>query len=244
MAAVLASGPGAVLSHASAGALWSLRGARGAPEVTRRSGGATHRGIAVHQTKMLEAADVEVEAGIPVTSIERTLLDLAPRLNDRRLEHALVAADRSRRLRWQRLSALIERTPRRPGAGRLRRVVARIDPRAAETLSTTEVDFLALCRDAGLPLPQVNVLVEGYLVDFAWFHARVLVETDSYSFHADRLSFESDHVRTVELEMVGYRVHRATAGMLERSPQPFMRLVADSLRERRQSPLRPKSTPT
>lgn len=244
MAAVLASGPGAVLSHASAAALWSLRGARGAPEVTRRSGGATHRGIAVHQTKLLEPVDVAVEARIPVTSIERTLLDLAPRLDDRQLEHVLVGADRSRRLRWQQLMTLIERTPRRPGAGRLRRIARQVDPRAAEALSPTEVDFLALCRKAELPIPQVNVLVAGHLVDFAWLRDRVLVETDSYSFHGDRLSFERDHLRTVELEAAGYRVHRATAGMLERSPGRFMRLVARSLQERRESPLRPTSTQT
>lgn len=229
MAAVLASGPGAVLSHGSAAALWSLRGSRGAPEVLRRAGGAGPDSIRVHQTRLLDRSETTVEAGIPVTSIERTVFDMTPRLDDRQVEQMLVAADRSRRLRWQQLFRLIERTPRRAGAGRLHRIARNVDPRAADALSPAEVDFLALCREAGLPLPQVNILVEGHLVDFAWLDKRVLVETDSYGFHADRPSFERDHLTTVELEVAGYRVHRATAGMIEDAPEDFMAVVRRSL---------------
>lgn len=229
MAAVLASGPGAVLSHGSAADLWSLRGSRGVPEVMRRAGGAGPDAIRVHQTRVLERSETTVEARIPVTSIERTVLDMAPRLDDRPLERMLVAADRSHRLRWPRLMYLIERAPRRQGAGRLGQIARNVDPRAVDALSPTEVDFLALCREAGLPTPQVNVLVEGHLVDFAWLDKRVLVETDSYSFHADRPSFERDHLTTVELEVAGYRVHRATAGLLESKPEPFLGMVRRSL---------------
>jgi hypothetical protein len=229
IAAVLASGPGAVLSHGSAADLWSLRGSRGAPEVVRRSGGSGPDAIRVHQTRVLHRSETTVEAGIPVTSIERTIMDMAPRLDDRQLERMLVAADRSRRLRWPRLMCLIERAPRRSGAGRLGRIARNVDPRAVDALSPTEVDFLALCREAGLPTPQVNVLVEGHLVDFAWLDKRVLVETDSFSFHADRPSFERDHLTTVELEIAGYRVHRAAAGMLESKPEPFLEVVRRSL---------------
>jgi len=195
----------------------------------RRSGGSGPDAIRVHQTRVLERSETTVEVGIPVTSIERTVLDMAPRLDDRQLERMLVAADRSRRLRWPRLMYLIERAPRRPGAGRLGRIARNVDPRAIDTLSPAEVDFLALCREAGLPTPQVNVLVEGHLVDFAWLDKRVLVETDSYSFHADRPSFERDHLTTVELEVAGYRVHRATAGMLESNPGSFLEIVRRSL---------------
>jgi hypothetical protein len=178
---------------------------------------------------VLDGIEMTVEAGIPVTSVERTALDMAPRLDDRQLERMLVAADRSRRLRWPRLMHLTERAPRRPGAGRLNRIAKSVDPRAADAISPTEVDFLALCREAGLPTPQVNVLVEGHLIDFAWPDKRVLVETDSYSFHADRPSFERDHLTTVELEVAGFRVHRATAGMLESKPEGFMGVVRRSL---------------
>jgi hypothetical protein len=229
MAAVLACGPGAVLSHGSAAQLWSIRGAFGPPEVTRRSGGSPRAKIKLHQTRLLEDSEQTVEAGIPVTTIERTLLDLASRLGVRQLEHALVAADRTRRLSWSELERLCKRTPLRPGAGRLRRVARRIDPRAAEARSPSEVDFLALCREAHLPLPQVNVLAEGFLVDFLWPAQRVVVEADSYGYHADPPAFERDHRRTVVLTAAGYAVHGATYWMLSREPEVLLSVVRDSL---------------
>jgi hypothetical protein len=86
MAAVLACGPGAVLSHASAAQLWGVRGSRGPIEVLRRSGGGRHPGLRLHQTRALRPEEITAEAGIPVTSIERTAIDMAGRLDDRQLE--------------------------------------------------------------------------------------------------------------------------------------------------------------
>jgi Protein of unknown function (DUF559) len=232
MAAVLACGPGALLSHGSAMALWALRESVGWPEVSRRSGGSPRKGIRLHQTRVLEDAERTIKAGIPVTSIERTLLDIAVRFKARQLERMLVAADRGGELRWPELIRLLERTPRRPGAGRLRRVAASVDPRSVETLSPLEVDFLALCREAGLPMPEVNVLVKGFLVDFLWRAQRVIVETDGYAYHRDRPAFERDHERTVTLTAAGYEVHRATHRMLTREPTLFLSVVRDALRQR------------
>lgn len=237
MAAVLAFGPKAVLSHSSAAELWSIGRSRGFPEVTRRSGGSRRAGLRLHQTRILEPVDVTVEAGIPVTSIERTLLDIARGYDDRQLERAVVDADRTGLLRWPRLRLLLDRTPLRPGAGRLQRVASRISPQALDAKSPTEVDFLALCREAGLPEPAVNVLVEGYLVDFLWPAERLVVETDTYTYHGDRLAFEHDHERTVALVAAGYEVHRATRLMLDCAPRPFLRLVGDSLARPRASRL-------
>jgi hypothetical protein len=235
MAAVLACGPGAYLSHGSAAVLWDIRGFLGKPEVTRRSGGSPHPSIVVHQTRILEEAETAVADGIPVTSVERTLLDIASRLDERQLERAVVAAMRAGRVRWSELTRLTQRTPRRAGTPRLRRVAARVDPRAAATRSPTEIDFLSLCRRAGLSPPEVNVLVEGHLVDFLWPRERVVVETDSFEFHADRPSFERDHLRTMDLEAAGYQVHRATYGILTESPETFLEIVRRSLRSRRAS---------
>jgi hypothetical protein len=235
MAAVLATGPHSVLSHGSAAELWAIRRSRGAPEVTRRAGGTTRTGVRLHQTRILEPAEMAIEAHIPVTSVERTLMDIAPTLDDRQLERAVVAADRTGRLRWQELQRLLARTPRRPGAGRLRRVVHRVSPHAVDARSPLEVDFLALCRDAGLPPPLINVLVEGHLVDFFWPTERVVVETDSYSYHGDRLAFERDRERTVALVASGYEVHRATRLMLGRNAEPFLGLLRRSLISRRAS---------
>jgi very-short-patch-repair endonuclease len=185
----------------------------------------------------LEEAEVTTEARIPVTSIERTLMDIAAGLDTKQLEQAIVAADRTGRLRWQELDRLLARTPRRPGAPRLRRVAHRVSPNAVNAKSSPEVDFLVLCREAGLREPHVNVLVGPYLIDFLWPSERVVVETDSYAFHRDRLSFEEDRKRTLALTADGYEVHRVTALMLESDPGPVIRLLRRALHRRRASPL-------
>ncbi len=240
VAAVLACGPGAVLSHGSAGELWDVRRAFGHPEVTRRSGGSPRLGIRLHQTRVLEASEMTMKDRIPVTSIERVLLDFAPRLDTKQLERAVVAADRTGALRWGELLRLLDRTPRRPGVARLRRVALQVHPTAVDAASPLEVDFLALCRRFGLPLPKINVLVNGHLVDFYWPTEGVIVETDGYAYHRDRPAFERDHERTADLEASGYSVHRATYRMLSDNPSPFMRLVQRSIQ--RQEPLNPRAS--
>lgn len=159
MAATLACGPGAVISYGSAAQLWGIRGSRKPIEVTRVPGHRRPHGVRLHQTRSLPAEHTTVEAGIPVTTIERTFLDTAARLDARQLEHDLVEADRSGRLRWPELwQILTEHGRGRKGVKRLKRVAARVDPRFAEAVSPTEVDFLMLCREEGLRMPQVNVL--------------------------------------------------------------------------------------
>jgi hypothetical protein len=231
MAAVLASGPQAVLSHTSAMELWGMRGSREPIEVLRRSGGAWHRhpGIQVHQTRSLPPEHVTTERGIPVTTIERALLDMAGRLTAKQQERALVAADRSGRVDWPALQCLVARGRGKKGIGRLRRVAMEVDPRAVDTRSPLEVDFLALCREAGIPPPQVNVFAGSYLVDFLWPDQRVVVETDGYAYHRDRPAFEGDHERTVALTAAGYEVHRATYRMLTWNPDPILNLVRRAL---------------
>jgi len=233
MAAVLSSGPQAVLSHASAMGLWDMRGSRGPIEVLRRSGGHwhSHPKIRLHQTRGLPDGHITRERGIPVTTPERTLLDMAARLDAKQQERALVAGDKNGCLRWPELQRLVARGRGKKGIGRLRRVAMEVDPRATDASSPLEVDFLALCREFGLPLPQVNVLVEDILVDFYWPAEQVIVETDGYMYHANRPAFENDHERAVALTLAGYTVHRATYRMLTWNPDPFMNLVRCSLRQ-------------
>jgi hypothetical protein len=230
MAATLACGPNAYLSHGSAAQLWGMRGSRRPHEVLRVSGHRRPHGVWLHQTRSLPDEDVTIEAGIPVTTIARTIMDSAARLDERQLEHMIVEADRSGRLVWGELHRVIEQGNGRKGLRRFRRVAARVDPRAADTISPLEVDFFSLCQRAGLPLPQVNVWVEGHSIDFYWPQAKVIVETDGYAYHKDRAAFERDHEITVALTAAGYTVHRATYRMLKRDPGPFLALVADSLR--------------
>jgi hypothetical protein len=168
-------------------------------------------------------------AGIPVTRIERTAVDMAGRLDWRQMEHFLVDADRTGCLSWPRLWEILERPGGRKGVRRLQKVAALVDPRAIDTRSPPEVDFLVLCRENGVPLPQVNVLVEGHLVDFFWPRDRLIVEADSYSFHRDRVSFEHDRESSLELANAGYLVHRVTRRMIERNPMTIIKLVRRTL---------------
>lgn len=238
MAAVLACGPGAVLSHFSAGQLWGLCGSYGPVEVLRRSGGARHNGIRLHQTRRLEPYEVIIERAVPVASIERVLLDLAGRTDRKRLERIFVQAYKSDRISWSALARVLSRRRGCRGVGRLRKVSADVAPGALETRSVSEVDFLALCRDSGIPTPAVNVLAAGHLVDFLWPAQKVVVETDSWRHHGDGLTFEHDHQTDVNLIAAGYDVHRATYKMLERNPDPFLSNVRRALQSRTASNFR------
>lgn len=243
MAAVLACGPGAVLSHFSAGHLWGMCGSYGPIEVLRESGGFKpkgHRGVLLHQTRRLEPWELTIERGIPVTTMERVLLDLAGRTDAKRLERMLVQAYKRESFSWSRLARILKRTRGYKGAGTLRRIALEVEPQALDTKSPSEIDFLALCRKANLPTPAVNVLVEGHLVDFLWPSKKVIVETDSWSYHGDRPTFEKDHQTDVDLIAAGYEVHRTTYKMLERNPDPFLNNVRRALRARTASTFPPR----
>lgn len=222
--------------------LWGMRGSRGDVEVLRRSGGVNRRrrGICLHQTRSLPSGHVAVELGIPVTTPERTLLDMAARLDAKQLERALVEGDKNGCVRWPKLQEIVRGWRGKRGIGRLRLVAMEVDPRAADTFAPSEIDFLALCREFGVPLPHVNVLVEGFLVDFYWPAQRLIVESDSYRHHVDRPAFENDYERTVKLTAAGFEVHRATWRMLAWNPDLFMSLVRDSLRKRTASNFPPR----
>jgi Protein of unknown function (DUF559) len=233
MAAVLACGPGAVLSHFSAGRHWGICGSYGPIEVLRQSGGfksgGRHRGVQLHQTRRLHPFEITIERGIPIAVMERVLLDLAGRLEPKRLERSFVQAYKRDDFSWPRLARIIGRRRGCKGVGKLRRIALEVDPEALETKSVPEVDFLSLWREVDLSTPAVNVLIGGHLVDFLWSEQKVIVETDSWSHHGDPLAFEKDHQRDVELTAAGYDVHRTTAKMLVRHPEPFLQNVRRAL---------------
>jgi very-short-patch-repair endonuclease len=235
MAAVLACGPGAVLSHFSAGHLWNMCGSYGPIEALRQSGGLKpngHLGVRLHQTRRLFEYEVTLERGVPVVARERVLLDLAARTDAKRLERIVVQAYKSGHLDWGRLGQITNRRRGCKGVGRLREIALEVDPEALETKSVSEIDFLALCREVNMQIPVCNVLVEGHLVDFLWPAQKVIVETDSWSHHGDRPTFEKDHQTDVDLIAAGYDVHRTTYKMLERNPDPFLRNVRRALLNR------------
>lgn len=221
LAAVLACGPGAVLSHVSAAALWGLVGqAPGRVHVTvpTRNGLRPGSGIALHRCA-LPARDVSRIRGIPITSPGRTLLDYAGAASRRMFERAF---DEAHYLRLD-LTGL-EPCRGRPGSALVRRVLAEHSAGSTRTRSELEERFLAACDRYGLPRPSaVNVLVEGHLVDLVWAEQRVIVELDGYQAHGTRRAFERDRLRDAELTAAGWRVVRVTWKRLIGDPRGVMR---------------------
>jgi very-short-patch-repair endonuclease len=206
MAAVLACGPGAVLSHRAAAALWELAAAPGGPVDVTAPTRHGLPGIRCHRCRRLESDDVAVIDGIPVTSIIRTIADLAGILPLQRLRTALEAAQRRELLDFRRLG----RVRGRRGATVLRQALAELHDEAPWTQSGLERLLLEGIRAADLPEPQCNVPVDGFVVDYYWPDHELVVEVDSYGFHRSRRSFEDDRRRDAIHTLAGRRTFRPT----------------------------------
>jgi hypothetical protein len=224
MAGVLSGGARAVLSHRSAAAHWGIRPTRDGPiEVTtaarRRSGFALR-----YYRNVLPADEVTTHDGIPVTTVPRTLFDLAAVIPRPHLRRAVREAE-IRRL-WDRLSIadLLERHPRRPGAAAIRTVT---DPGARFTRSELEDLFLDLVDSTGLPRPATNVWlhIAGRWIeaDCAWPHQRLIVELDGRATHDTDTAFESDRARDRAATAAGWRVIRITWRQLRDEPSTIAR---------------------
>jgi hypothetical protein len=215
-AAVLACGGGAVLSHRSAAALWGIRPERSAAiDVTapnRR--GRQPAGIAAHRNGALPAADLACVRGIPCTGVARTLLDLAGIERVKHLEGAIAEAQRRGVFDLSECLGLIGRSRGRRGVAVLRGLISELDPNVARTRSELERMFLALCRQAGVPPPQVNYAIDvsggTVLGDFVWPDRRWVVETDGRETHGTPSAFESDRLRDQRLNVAGWHVLRCT----------------------------------
>jgi len=216
MAAVLAYGEGALLSHRSAAALWGLMRPRGSADVTAGHGTGRHgrRGIAVHVARLGEADRAVVE-GIPATTVARTLFDLAEAVDEVRLERALEEADRLGLLELRQLREVCDRSPGRRALRPVRRLIdaAREPERVRSPLEQRFADF---CRACGLPPPVTNVEILGSEVDAFWPAQRVIVEVDGFGFHRHRAAFERDRARDAARQAAGYRVVRLTHRRLQR----------------------------
>jgi very-short-patch-repair endonuclease len=229
MAAVLSCGPQAMLSHTSAAALWGLRPSTGVvvDVAVRTAGGVRARaGIRVHRLGDLPVSEVDVLDAIPVTTVARTLLDLAAILPPRRLERALDQAEVMGHFDLRALRAILDAHPGHHGGGALRRALSSHE--IGSTLSRSELEerFLALCDAQKIRRPQVNARVAGLEVDFCFAAARLVVEVDGFRFHRTRAAFERDRERDAILARAGFRVLRFTHRQLTADPG----LVADALR--------------
>ena len=213
MAAVLAGGTDAVLSHASAAAAWELRlVGSGAIHVTipSDSGRKRRAGIRMHRSGTLTPHDTTVHRGIPITTPLRTLIDIATTLKGRPLEQAL---DRAEQLHLVDFTDL--QHARSPS---LQAVLSHYTAGTTPTRSQLEERFLQLCDNHGLPRPETNTRINGIEVDFVWRDARLIVEVDGYAFHRSPAAFERDRERDVILTVAGWRVMRFTHAQITRRP--------------------------
>ena len=227
-AALLACGPNAVLSHHSAARLHGLHTSFGAEvHVTVI---ASHRrpGVQVHRTSTLHPQERVRVAGLPVTSIARTVIDLAPTLGDRGLERLIDEA--LKRTSRTKLTEALERHPRRPGTPRIR---ALLDPDrpSTDTWSPREERLLGLVRRAALPTPEANLPVDdsGLIPDLVWRQSRLIVEYDSYAHHSGPAAFHHDRDRHNHFTALGYQLIHITARQLDRQPLQVIAWIAVAL---------------
>jgi hypothetical protein len=216
MAAVLACGPRAVLSHRSAAGLWGLRpDNRLKSDVSLPSPSARiKQAIEVHRSVTLTPDDVTTVEGIPCTTLARTLVDLGDVVNRRAVERAVEQAEVLRLFDLREIERAIERAGPRRGTGLLSSV---LDDLNGPTLTESELEeaFLALCRAAALPTPEVNAWMtlpngSAIKVDFLWRDERLAVETDGHPFHRTRQSRERDTKRDQLLRLAGFEPVRFT----------------------------------
>jgi very-short-patch-repair endonuclease len=222
MAAVLACGPDAVLSHRRALALWEVRPpSDGRIDVTvqGRGGRKGPKGIRVHSVQTLLEQDLARIEGIPVTSLARSLLDYAAVESVQWVRVALEATDRQELLMAGALEELLARSRRHRGFKRLTDAMAQMRGPAPWTQSELENRFHALIRAGGIPEPQANVFVEGELVDAVWRPSRLVVEVDGYDTHKTRSQFEADRRRDAKLQIAGFRVLRLTQQRIDNHPR-------------------------
>jgi very-short-patch-repair endonuclease len=231
MAAVLACGPGAALSHRSAADLLGLRQCnRRAIEVTAPGRtGKDRPGIEVHRPTGLDPRDITHVNGIPCTTVARTLLDLAETLDQTAMEKAIERAEQLRIFDLTAVVDVLNRTRNRRAATKLRAALTAYLPEPAFTRSELEKRFLALCRTAGLPKPQVNTFENGKEVDFTWPDRRLMVEVDSLRHHGTRAAFERDRRRDQELTLNGWRVLRFTWRQVVEEPDRVAATLASLL---------------
>jgi very-short-patch-repair endonuclease len=187
MAAVLACGEGAVLSHRSAAALWTIAPLPSVIEVmvSGDAGRRPRNGLRIHRSLTLRPSQTTRRAGIPVTKPSRTLEDLKRALPSDQFAAALRQAE-------------FLRLP----------IGEQLEP--DHTRSELEGRFLALCRRHRLPKPEVNVRVGPFLVDFLWRARRLVVEVDGFGTHGTRSAFEADRARDMRLKLMGHDVIRFT----------------------------------
>lgn len=207
MAAVLSCGERAVLAYVSAAALWGMLRQRKGPvevSVAGNAGRARRADLRLRRCPTLTAGQITRCRGIPVTNPARTIIDL---------RRVLPAAEVRKAIREAEDLGL----------------AVGLAPDTHGTRSELEHRFLALCKRAALPRPEVNVAIGRFVVDFVWREQRLIVETDGYRYHRGRVAFEDDRARDLELRRAGFDVLRLTYRQITAHPEKVVRGLEGAL---------------
>ena len=233
MAAILALGEGAVLSHRSAGAYWGLCDRpREFVEVIRPRCGATKLArVKAYRIETLREDEWLVVDSLPVTTVARTLLDLAAVVSEDQLAAAFSAADRARRIKPKAIRKVLE-PGRRRGAAALRAAFADYDPEQLPLRSEFErVIWNRIERRRDIETPERNVIVNGREVDLLWRRKRLMVELDGHRHHSGVERFNADRSRDFEMTTDGYQVVRISWAMYRADPDGVIDRLAKIVRE-------------
>jgi len=218
MAAVLACGPDALLSHGAAAALWGLLAWDGEIDIVLPGRRACRQPrIRIHRRLGLEATNRREVHGIPITDPISTLIDVTTSRSRKQVERAIREADRLDLVDPETLRAALDAFPHRPGIGRLRKLLD--DETFALTDSDLERRFLRLVRSADLPLPRTQVWLNGYRVDFSWPDLGLVVETDGLRYHRTPSQQKTDRVRDQAHTAAGLTVLHFTAAQVRYEPK-------------------------
>jgi very-short-patch-repair endonuclease len=220
LAAVMACGPGSLLcGRAAAHLLQLLRRPPSLPEVLT----ARHRrpkGVAVHRCRSIHPRDATSWRGVPVTTVPRTIVDLAAALEPPDLARAFHEAVVKHHIKPDAVERVLGRRHNWPGAKDLRRVIWGDEP---VSLSKLESSFIALLRQARLPLPETNRQIDGRYVDCRWPAHRLTVELDSYAYHGTRHAWERDIDRERRARARGGEFRRYTWRDVAEDPEPMLK---------------------
>jgi very-short-patch-repair endonuclease len=229
-AALLVSGDGAFLSHHTAAFIWGLRMPYpydvDVSVVARRLN--SRKGIRAHQIRAIDKRDLRRHERLLVSSPARALLEIAARLRLGDLREALGNGIERRRVTPRDIQDVLARNPHRRGTARLAAVIG--DPDATVvTRSRAERAFWKLIRESGLPRPQANVPLGRYVPDFIWPDHRLIVEIDSYQFHAGPEAFQNDREKDLFYRAAGFDVLRFTRNQVVYEPAMVLVTLAAAL---------------
>lgn len=223
----------AVASHGSAAYLWGIyRYAAERIDVTAPIRRRAKREFVVHFSSILAPEDRGERQGIPVTSVPRTLMDLAIRKKPAQIDRLLERTEELGLLDLHAIEDVLDRAGGHRGRGRLRRALALYQPDPSFTRSHFEKLFRRHVARAGLALPSMNFNAHGYELDAYWPDLRFAVELDLFETHGSRAAFERDRLRQEELKLLGIESIRITRPRLRREPEAVIRNLSRLLERR------------